>query len=666
MSKGRPTEPSKCSAFIALAGLTASAAVWFGHAYVDGVLFAGDTLTSALVQPEAHVLWSRLVVIVLVLVATLLAQVLSARRAQLEMAFRCERELAAATLRDSQQRYRLLVNNCPDMIAISADGRVVFVNPAGIRLLGLPSADDAYGLPVSELFEPNGSGLSPESFADVLERGAFDRTLLAVLRRPDGTPVDVELTGNRLMLSGEPVVQFVAHDITERLRAEATIRRMAYYDSLTQLPNRSLFKDRLGAALALARRTGSQIGLIFLDLDEFKAINDTLGHAIGDTLLRMVGTRLRAVVREEDTVARLCGDEFAIVAHLSSADEAEALADRLLHELSLPFEIQRRVLHVTACLGIAIFPHDGDEATTMLRHADTAMYWAKKVGHNTQRRYHPEMGEEAAENLEFEMRLRQALALKEFEMHYQPQVDLRTGRVMGIEALLRWNHPERGLLPAEEFIDVAERTGVIVPMGQWIIKEACQQACEWRAKGVEFDRVTVNLSAREIMQQDVADIVFEGLRSTGLPPEDLEIEISESTALRGVEKVLEAVERLRSLGVRIAIDDFGTGYSSLSHLKRFPIQTLKIAQDFMQEVPENEYAAAIARMVIELGKLLDYDIVAEGVESEEQLEFLSSHGCHIIQGFIFSQPVPADEIPVLLEGQKPSVLMVRQCTPKAS
>ncbi len=656
MSKKRRARIGERSALIALTGVTISVAVWFGHAYVDGVLFSGGVFASAVVEPDPRAIWSRLLTIVIVLIGTLLAQVLSARRADLDMTVHFEREQAATALRDSEERYRLLVENSPDMIAICSHERVSFMNPAGIRLLGLSSEKEASGLPVAELFEPNDPNMSPEIFRGALRGGTSDCPLQTILRRPDGTPVNVELRTSSLILAGEPTVQLVAHDITERLRAERTIRRMAYYDSLTDLPNRTLFKDRLRAALALARRTGTQVAVIFLDLDDFKTINDTLGHATGDEMLRLIGERLHSVVRDEDTVARLAGDEFTVIAHISSTEEADALADRLQYELSRPFELHGQTLHVTACLGIAIFPQDGDGVADLLGRADMAMYRAKEIGHHVQHRYQPEMGEEAAEQLELEMRLRKAFALHELELYYQPQVNMLTGRVIGIEALLRWNHPEQGLLLPDRFMTVAERSGLMAPIGHWVIEEACRQACEWRAHGLEFGHVGVNLSAREILRQDVTDVVSEVLRSTGLPPEALEIEITESTAMHNVTKVLERVEQLRSLGIRIAIDDFGTGHSSLSHLKRFPIQTIKIAQDFMGDVHRSKLSAAIARTIFDLCGLLGYDIVAEGVEHEDQLAFLSSQGCHVIQGFMFSPPCPAEEIPGLLAQGIPAFL----------
>ena len=564
-----------------------------------------------------------------------------------------ERERTASALRDSEARHRTLLDNSPDMVVVHEQGRLVFVNSAGAILLGLGHPDEALGMHITGLFEPNGSGISQETLDEVINTGSFDRPIPVRLKRVDGDAIDVELTGTPVKLDGRAAVQFVARDITERLHAERTIRRMAYYDALTELPNRTLFHDRLRASIAHARRNQAPIAVAFLDLDDFKVINDTLGHSVGDELLCMVGRRVREIVRDEDTVARLSGDEFTVIARIQRAEDADLFARRLIEGLAAPFYVHDHELHVSASIGVALYPEHGESPHELLKHADTAMYAAKENGHNAYKIYRPEMGAHAVDRLKLEIQLRQAVTHGELELNYQPQVDTRTGEVIGIEALLRWNHPDRGTIGPAHFMAVAEQSGLMTDIGPWVLETACAQARLWESRSIEFGRIAVNLSAREFQQADVVGTVSRILKRTGLAPERLELEITETTALQDIERLLDVLQQLRSLGVRIAIDDFGTGYSSLSYLKRFPIQTLKIAQAFMRDVHENEQSAAIARMMIDLCLLLELDIVAEGVEHPMQLEFLARHGCHVIQGHLCSLPLGAEEITELLSSGRP-------------
>ena len=560
-----------------------------------------------------------------------------------------ERIRTASALAESEERFRVLVDGSPDMVLVQRDGRIAFLNPPGARLLGLDSPEEALGLELRELW----ASCDPEFPADDIERalatGDFDHPMPALLRRRDGGVVDVELSVGALEYGGEPAVQCVVRDVTERVHAQRTIERMAYYDALTELPNRVLFRDRLQSALARARRRSELVAVVFVDLDDFKAINDSLGHIVGDGVLKAVARRLQALMREEDTIGRQSGDEFTIIARVESLDGAQLLAARILEALRRSFMVDGYELHVSASVGVAVYPFHGVEELELMRNADVAMYQAKEWGRNVYRLYSPDMAASAIDRLELETGLRSAIEHDEFELHYQPQIDLRTGRAVGVEALIRWRHPQQGLLLPGTFIELAEQAGFMGEIGHWILRTACARAAAWEADRLVFGRVCVNLSAKEFVQQDVIANVRQVLAETGLAPEKLELEITESVAMHNIEQVLGVLGELREMGVRVAIDDFGTGYSSMSYLKRFPIHTLKIAQDFMRDVHVNAQSAAIAGMVIDLCHELNLDIVAEGVEHESQLDFLESRGCYVIQGYLFSRPLPEDDLIGILQ-----------------
>ncbi len=439
------------------------------------------------------------------------------------------------------------------------------------------------------------------------------------------------------------VIWLLENEQKNAMQAAAQIEHLAYHDTLTGLPNRQLFLDRLNLAISHAHRTAQRLAVFFLDLDRFKIINDSLGHAIGDRLLQAISQRLVALLREGDTVTRIGGDEFTIlVPHLQHSDDAIVVARKVRDALKHPIELDGRELYVSTSIGISLYPNDGEDATALLRNADAAMYRAKAQGRDTFRLYAPAMNAKALEQLALENSLRKAITNGELLMHYQPIVNFDTSRVMGVEALIRWNHPELGLLFPADFVTVAEATGLIGPLGEWALREACAQVKVWRDRGLML-HASCNLSVRQIQQLDFVETIAAILEETRLPAGALELEITESIAMQSDDDTIEKLRAVKRLGVRISIDDFGTGYSSLSALRLFPVDSLKIDQSFVHDITSTSGDAAIATAVIAMAHSLDLTVIAEGVETEGQLAFLRGRGCNAYQGYYVSHPVAADE-----------------------
>jgi diguanylate cyclase (GGDEF)-like protein/PAS domain S-box-containing protein len=481
--------------------------------------------------------------------------------------------------------------------------------------------------------EPYTAQANPFEFADRPDRGVtyWDWAL---------TPVKDEgrVTG----------LVHVLLNVTERVRTQERLQFLAYHDALTQLPNRALFLDRLGHSLARASRSPRSRAVMFLDVDRFKLINDTLGHDVGDRLLQAFAQRLKACVRDGDTVARVSGDEFAILLEdLASGSDAAVVSRKILEALSTAFPLAGREVYVTTSIGISIHPVDGKDATALLKHADTAMYRAKEAGRNTYRFYSADMGARAAERLTFESGLRRALERDQFLLHYQPLVDLKSGRIVAAEALLRWRHPQLGLVPPAEFIPLLEETGLILPVGEWVIRTAAVQSRAWRARLGHVPRVSVNLSARQFSAPEQAAALAR-LIEDHCGDGGLDFEITENVVMTHTPAVLEALTRLRQRGCRLVIDDFGTGYSSLAYLRRFPVHALKIDRSFVQDVPQDQDDAAIVTTIVNMAHGLKLEVVAEGVETEAQLSFVRACGCDCAQGYLFGRPLPGEEFERLL------------------
>ena len=466
--------------------------------------------------------------------------------------------------------------------------------------------------------------------------------------------------------SGTPCIFGYAIDVSSQLRNEEEIHQLAFYDTLTGLPNRTLFLDRLKQSLAQAVREGQQVAVLFLDLDRFKIVNDTLGHAIGDKLLTCVAQRLRDCVREGDTVARLGGDEFVIL--LSSPHEQKQgfamFAERILATLSRPVKISGRELFTTTSIGIAVFPVDGRTVGTLLQKADLAMYAAKDLGRNTYQFFSAEMNVRAQEKHNLEVKLRRALDNGEMHLVYQPIIDLQEGKITGIEALLRWEHSELGSVPPARFLPVAEETGLIFPIGEWVLREACRQARQWQRQGLPKMRIAVNLSGRQFTLPNLVDSIERVLVETGLDPNLLEIELTESILMEGAEETISTLTDLKVRGINLSIDDFGTGYSSLIYLKHFPIHRIKIAQEFVRDIPGDKDDAAIVEAIIGMGHSLNLQVVAEGVETHAQLEFLRDRHCAEMQGYFFGPPMlPEQLVNMFKEGlMQPGVCLISGTT----
>ncbi len=543
----------------------------------------------------------------------------------------------------------------------SIDNIVWSVSLDNHQLLYLnPAAERVYGRPVSDFHADNRLWLKivhlddRQRVDDWCAALVADQPLAIEYRivRPDGAERWLENRGRTINgPDGKAVrVDGVVSDISDRKLHAERIAYQANHDALTGLPNRILLNDRISQALAQARRSDQHVAILFLDLDGFKFVNDSYGHAFGDALLRTVAARLEVVTRESDTVARLGGDEFVILLpSLARSEVAVQVAEKVLQAFSVQISQDGRDLHLSASIGISVFPQDGNSSDLLLQHADVAMYRAKANGRNGFKAYSVEMGVQAQDRMEIESALRVALERRQLELHYQPQVDGASGRIVGVEALLRWHHPTLGMVAPSRFIPVAEETGLIIPIGEWVLQTAAAQAKAWHAGGHTELCVAVNMSAKQFQQQDVPALVRDVLDRTGLPAQCLELELTESVLMQGTDAAVHTMRQIKALGVRLALDDFGTGYSSLSYLKRFPIDVLKIDQSFTFEVTSDDGAASITRAIIAMARSLNMTTVAEGVETREQLEFLGMLGCDVMQGYHISRPVPASQITAMLE-----------------
>jgi diguanylate cyclase (GGDEF)-like protein/PAS domain S-box-containing protein len=538
------------------------------------------------------------------------------------------------------------------VLRTDAQGKVSYLNRKAEEMTGW-RREEARGRPMADvlrLIESVGDpavgsaeGMATEEDQARKETAEFTNCILV---RRDGFECGIERKVTPIqdqdgMVTGT-VVAF--HDVTAAQAKSRQMSHLAQHDALTDLPNRVLFNDRLTQAVALAERQGKQLAVMFIDLDYFKKINDSLGHDVGDKLLKSVAGRLMACVRRSDTVSRLGGDEFVILlSQVEHAEDAAFSARKVLRALTAPHIIDNKSLDINASIGVSTYPSDGQDAEGLMNRADNAMYEAKEHGRNNYQFFRHEMHARLAERQSLEADLRYALGRNEFLLHYQPKLGLQTGEITGVEALIRWLHPERGLIYPAQFVPIAEECGLIVPIGQWVLLEACKQAKAWRDSGLGVVPVSVNVSAAEFGAKDFLSGVRAVLIATGVEPQHLELELTESVLMRDAEAAVVTLAKLKAMGVQLAIDDFGTGYSSFTYLRRFPSDALKLHQSFVQEITADPADAAIVSAMINLGRSLKQRVIAEGVETRAQLKFLQHHGCGEGQGFYFSPPVVAEQ-----------------------
>ncbi len=563
-----------------------------------------------------------------------------------------EKELQLRYLHQAQ----IIEQTVDSVISTDLKGTILNWNSGSQRLLGY-RAEEIIGKNIEILYPKNNLNFFDAKVSELLEFGEFrqDVTLL----RQDKSELSASLSLTLLKdESGKPVsIVCYSQDITKRKVAESELKEQknilqyqANHDSLTALPNRLLFHDRLSQAIKKATRNEKQLAVFFIDLDRFKQINDSLGHDTGDKILKIVSTKLHNIMRRGDTLARLGGDEFTVLMEdLNNFDDTITLAKKILKSLIEPMEVDGRTLYISSSIGISLFPQDNTEANNLLKYADAAMYKAKDEGRDNYQFYSSEMTILASEHVAMETSLREALLSNQFQVFYQAQTNGETDKLVGMEALIRWNHPQHGLVSPFKFLPMAEETGLIVRLDQWVMKTAMSQIVKWRKNGLNPGKLAINLAIKQLQQKDLIKIIKNILEETKCKPEWIALEVTEGHIMNNPEKAIEILRQISDMGIELAVDDFGTGYSSLTYLKRLPINKLKIDQSFVQELPYNDEDIAITKSVIALSKNLNLNVIAEGVETKEQRDFLIQNGCRDIQGYFYGKPIPADEMEIVLK-----------------
>jgi diguanylate cyclase (GGDEF)-like protein/PAS domain S-box-containing protein len=566
-------------------------------------------------------------------------------RKSIEDALFVEKERAVVTLNSIGDAVL-----CTDVL-----GKITYLNLVAETMTGW-RREEAIGKSLAEVFQII-DGATRKPARDPMEMAVEQNrtvglTLNCVLIRRDGFESPIEDSAAPIHDRAGRVIGavIVFHDVSAARAMSLQMTYSAQHDLVTNLPNRLLLSDRISQAISLARRQRRPLAVLFLDLDRFKTINDSLGHAAGDSLLQSVSKRLLASIRRSDTVSRQGGDEFVILlSEITHPEDAATSARQILHSLSAPHSVGGQDLHVLGSIGISLYPEDGQDAEALIKNADTAMYHAKENGRNNFQFFKQEMNLKAVDRQLLESSMNRALEREEFLLHYQPKVNLKSGAITGAEALLRWQHPERGLTFPDHFIPIAEDCGLVVQIGRWVLRESCRQAREWQDAGLPCKRVSVNVSAIEFRDKGFVESVRTILAETGLEPRYLDLELTEGVLMDDVESTAAVLQALKALGVHLAVDDFGTGYSSLSYLRQFPIDVLKIDQSFIQQISADPYDSAIVSAIIDMGKNLNQRVIAEGVETHEQLAFLQARRCEEGQGYLFSRPVAAAQFAQLLQ-----------------
>ncbi|MBA2176628.1 EAL domain-containing protein [Halobacillus locisalis] len=557
-----------------------------------------------------------------------------------------ELQEAFSDLKQVSQEKELILDSAGEGIfGIDLEGDITFSNASAKRLLGYTEESEVTGLSLCKIFNGVRENEDENALCTEVEKHIHERMERDFLRK-DGTTFPGEYVITPQLIDHDIVGHVVTFkDVTARKQMEEKIKYHAYYDSVTNIPNRTLFQDRLNQALTYAESQERTLAILFLDLDRFKKINDTFGHNFGDSVLKIVADRLDASLPKEATVSRQGGDEFVILLpNIENVEEVQTITEEILDIFLAPFHIHEQEISVKTSIGISIYPEHGHNAEQLIKHADLAMYRAKERAGNQYQMYSNDIESDSLEKIKLENDLFKALKHgNEFVLHYQPKVDMRTGNVIGMESLIRWEHPIYGLLPPKTFIPLAEETGIIAALGEWVIRESCRQMKEWYDEGMTNFVISANLSPQQLNQKNLVSTVAEILEETEVPPALLELELTENLIIHNTERTLSTIHELKQLGINISIDDFGTGYSSLGYLKDFPVDTLKIDKSFIDDITTNSSNAAITDTIITLAKSLQLDVIAEGVETQEQAHHLSEKGCHLIQGFYFSPPIEASE-----------------------
>ncbi|WP_419954264.1 EAL and GGDEF domain-containing protein [Neobacillus niacini] len=543
--------------------------------------------------------------------------------------------------KESEGLYQSLVEMSPDIIAVVYDGKIEYINEAGFKLIGAESQEQVIG--------QSAKNFVSSQITDLIKTKVFSTAKVEnerynfefQVRRIDGVNIDVEMAARSILYEGRFAVQVVGRDITQRKKSEQTIKFMAYYDTLTGLPNRNQFKNHLNDVLR--QQENKMHAVLFLDLDRFKIINDTKGHSVGDRVLQRVAGRLQEAVQNEGLVSRQGGDEFIIVLEDVNKDTTSRVANRILNEFSYPIEVGNDEFYVTPSIGVSLYPSDGSDEETLIKNADTAMYQAKERGKNNYQFYSIFSGGISTWKMKLENWLRRAMEQNQLMLYYQPQFDLVTGKIVGVEALIRWNHPEYGYIAPSEFIPLAEETGLIVPLGKWILREACEQRKAWKDAGFSDFPIAVNVSVRQFQDEQFIQYISDMLKEVGLESNDLELEITESL-MQNLENSTIILNQLKSLGVLLSVDDFGTGYSSLSYLKHLPIDKIKIDKSFVDDIINHSNQGMMVKTIIDMGVNLKFTVIAEGIETEEQVKFLTRNACQIGQGYYYSKPLSAEKM----------------------
>jgi diguanylate cyclase (GGDEF)-like protein/PAS domain S-box-containing protein len=555
------------------------------------------------------------------------------------------------------QRFRLAMDSTADAIFLTSRATMTFVevNATASLMLGY-SRDELLKLGPRDLHATFPGDLEA-TFDEIIAGDTAGSMLKTLLRRKDGTEFPIELHRHARKSGDDWIIVGVLKDITEREAAEERLQHLAHHDNLTGLPNRVLFYETLKKALSFAARKNCRVAVMFLDVDHFKNVNDTLGHATGDKLLAQIATRLVECVRLRDTVGRLGGDEFGLILTMDD-DElgAVAVAESIRQALREPFYLAGNHVSVTASIGITMYPSDGLRPETLIKYADTAMYGAKQDGRDIFRFFKPQMNSDVRTRLKLEQSLRKAIDNEEFVLHYQPKVHLGSGRIVGLEALLRWERPGHGMVPPGLFIPLLEETGLIGKVGTWVIGQACKQIAAWARSDIGPMRIAVNVSGRQFLDRELDDDIGTAILAHGIPPGALELELTESSLMANTERTVEALHKLKARGVQVSIDDFGTGYSCLAYLRQFPIDKLKIDIAFIRNVTTNHADAAMTETIIRMAHSLKMDVIAEGVETAEQLSYLVRQGCDQMQGYYFSRPLPVPELEPLLRDATPLIM----------